>query len=64
MKETEFISPEDLAELLGIPIRTVYAWRSRGVGPRSYRIGKHVRFKLKDVDEWLEERAERQKEKV
>lgn len=59
-----FISPEALAELLGIPIRTIYSWRSRGLGPPSYRIGKHVRFRLDDVDEWLEERAERRKESV
>lgn len=57
-----FISPEALAELLGIPIRTIYSWRSRGLGPPPYRIGKHVRFRLEDVDRWLETRADRPKD--
>ncbi len=55
-------SPEGLAKLLDIPIRTVYAWRSRGEGPRAYRIGRHVRFRDEDVEEWLEQRADRRKE--
>lgn len=56
--EKEFFSPEYLAESLGIPIRTLYMWRSRGVGPRGYKIGKHVRYKAQDVEEWLETRSD------
>ena len=29
----------DLAEMLGIPISTLYAWRHRGEGPSGYRVG-------------------------
>lgn len=49
-----WMGPEALAEELGIPLRTIYAWRAAGKGPAGYRIGKHVRFKRGDVDEWLE----------
>ncbi|MCP2359688.1 putative DNA-binding transcriptional regulator AlpA [Nonomuraea thailandensis] len=31
---------------------TVYAWNSRGGGPRYMKIGKHVRYKLADVEAW------------
>jgi len=48
------LSPEDLATLLSVPLATVYGWRSRGEGPVGCRIGKHVRFKLADVERWLD----------
>ena len=53
-----FVTTEELAEELGVPVRTVYAWRHRGLGPRGYKIGKHVRFRRSDVEEWLERQAD------
>jgi excisionase family DNA binding protein len=53
-----WLSPEDLANELGVPTRTVYGWRTKGHGPRGHRIGRHVRFRRQDVDEWLETRAD------
>lgn len=47
------MSPEELAEWLGIPVRTVYAWRHRGVGPRGAKVGKHVRYRRADAEAWL-----------
>ena len=44
---------EVLADELGVPIGTIYAWRHRGLGPRGYRIGKHVRFRRSDIEAWL-----------
>lgn len=52
------LSPTDLAAYLGVPLQTVYAWRCRGGGPPGYRIGKHVRFRQAEVDEWLVSRAD------
>ena len=40
--------------MLGVPVATVYAWRSRGQGPRGLKIGRHVRYRLSDVEEWVE----------
>jgi excisionase family DNA binding protein len=51
----QLLSPADVASYLGVPLRTVYGWRSRGVGPRGYRVGRHVRYVLDDVDAWLED---------
>jgi excisionase family DNA binding protein len=45
------------AEYLGIPEATLYGWISKGEGPRSYRVGKHRRWKPAEVLEWLEGRA-------
>jgi excisionase family DNA binding protein len=50
----ELLSPNQLADLLAIPVATVYRWRSAGSGPRGHRIGKHVRFRRSDVEAWLD----------
>jgi excisionase family DNA binding protein len=58
MGNTEFLSIQELADLFGIPIRTIYNWRNRGTGPRGYRIGRHVRYRRSDVEAWLEDQAD------
>ncbi len=42
----------DVAAYLGVPIKTVYAWRSRGRGPKGFRVGKHLRWRVATVFEW------------
>lgn len=44
----------ELSDYLGVPISTIYDWRSRGVGPHAYRFGKHLKFAVTDVTEWIE----------
>jgi len=39
-----------------VPVQTIYAWRHEGVGPRTLRAGRALRFRRSDVDEWLENR--------
>jgi excisionase family DNA binding protein len=48
--------PDEVAAFLGIPLRTIYRWRTRREGPSSYRIGRHIRYRVDDVERWLEER--------
>ena len=57
-------SPEFLAQTLGIPLRTIYNWRSRGEGPRAFKIGRHVRYRPTDVEDWLEAHADAPAERV
>ena len=45
--------PKDVAEYLGIPVQTIYQWRTRGYGPPGRRVGKHVRFLPDDVRTWV-----------
>ncbi len=48
---------EEVAEFLGVPVKTLYAWRSRRLnteGPRGLRVGRHVRYRWSDVDAWVE----------
>ncbi len=48
----------ELAAYLGVPVSTVYDWRSRGLGPRAYRLGKHLKFAVSDVRTWVEGQRE------
>ncbi len=58
MRSVEWLSLEQIAEELGIPLRTLYAQRSRGIGPRGHRIGKHVRVRRSDLNTWLDAHAD------
>jgi excisionase family DNA binding protein len=45
------------AEYLQLPKKTLYDWRLRKIGPVSIKIGRHVRYRLVDIDRWLDEKA-------
>jgi len=52
------LGPEEVAAFLGVPLRTIYRWRSQREGPRGYRVGRHVRYRLDDVERWLSDRSD------
>jgi excisionase family DNA binding protein len=50
------ISVREVAEMLGISADTVYdEWKKWGL--KGYRIGKHLRFREREVDQWIEKQA-------
>ncbi len=59
MEVGDLKTPQELATQLQISLATVYGWRSRGKGPRAYRVGRHLRFRQRDIDAWLERQADR-----
>ncbi len=50
------LTVEDLAEYLGVPVATIYAWRYHRQGPPGFRVGKYLRFRWSDVETWIEDR--------
>lgn len=56
-QDDEILTPEGLAEEIAIPIRTLYQWRYQGKGPRSMKLGRHVRYRRSDIKAWLEAQA-------
>jgi excisionase family DNA binding protein len=44
----------EVAAFLQVPVGTLYQWRHRGVGPAGLRVGRHVRYRMRDVEAWLE----------
>lgn len=48
-----YLTPVDLADLLGVAVETVYQWRRKDTGPRGFRVGRHLRFDPEDVRVWV-----------
>jgi excisionase family DNA binding protein len=58
MSTPALLTPEQVAQMLGIPVNTLYAWRYRGTGPVGLKVGRHVRYAPEDVDAWLAEQRD------
>ena len=50
----KLLAPQELADFLSVPLGTLYQWRSRGGGPKGIRVGKHLRYRMTDVDAFLD----------
>ncbi|MEA2000481.1 MAG: helix-turn-helix domain-containing protein [Actinomycetota bacterium] len=50
------LTVEDLAEYLDVPVATIYAWRYRRQGPPGFRVGRHLRYRRADVEQWISDR--------
>lgn len=51
------LSVPEVAEYLAVPVSTLYRWRSMRTGPPGMRVGRHVRYRRRDVEAWLEGRV-------
>lgn len=50
----QLATPEQLADFLQIPEKTLAEWRSQGKGPKYVKPGgRHVRYDWVDVREWV-----------
>lgn len=54
----QLLSTEQVAEEIGIPVTTLRYWRGRNEGPRSFRVGRVVKYRQGDIEEWIEEQME------
>ena len=54
----DLLTVEEIAAELRVPAGTFRSWRSRKVGPRSFKIGRRVVYKLSDVKAWLDKQEQ------
>lgn len=54
LTDGRLLTTPEVAQYLGIPVATLYQWRTRGIAPRAVRVGKHLRFRRADVEAWVE----------
>lgn len=47
-----FLTTDEVAEILRVPIATLYKWRSVGGGPEGHFVGRHLRFTQEAVERW------------
>lgn len=52
---TPLLTEAATAEYLSVSIRTVQAWRLRGGGPLYVKLGKSVRYRPADLEQWVEQ---------
>ncbi|AGP64918.1 hypothetical protein OEM_33830 [Mycobacterium intracellulare subsp. yongonense 05-1390] len=50
----DIMSTAGAAQLLGVSEGTLRYWRYMDQGPRSFRVGRHVKYRREDVEAWLE----------
>lgn len=53
MTDEQLRTPEEVAAFLQVPLATLYAWRYRSEGPPAIKIGRHLRYRARDVERWL-----------
>lgn len=51
----EMLTLDETAALLRVPENTLRYWRVIGAGPRSFKVGRHVRYWKSDVVLWVTE---------
>ncbi len=49
----ELLTVEEVADILGVKVRTIYEYRKRGTAPLSWRAGKRLVFPRSGVDAYL-----------
>lgn len=56
MQRNTLTTPE-AAALLGLSVHTLNKWRWDGRGPRYLKLGKSVRYRREDVEQFLDDAA-------
>lgn len=51
--EDRLWSVHEASRYLGVPVGTLYQWRSAGKGPKCGRAGRHLRYRPEDVRAWF-----------
>lgn len=50
---TAVLTISELADYLGVPVQTLYDLRHHGRGPRGFRVGRELRFRISEIEAWL-----------
>jgi excisionase family DNA binding protein len=56
----EFLTTEEVAAILKVPVATIRKWRNDGSGPAGFRVGKYVRYRRTAVEEFIADREARE----
>lgn len=55
---SRLLTPAEVAACLGVPVSTLYQWRYVGKGPRAIRVGRHLRWRPSELNQWLNEQRD------
>jgi Helix-turn-helix domain len=51
-----YLKASEVEKIYGFNSRTLANWRSQGIGPKYYKVGGAVRYKVEDLDQFFETR--------
>lgn len=54
MTMSNLLTTAEVAAMVRAPQSTVRFWRHQGTGPRGFRVGRRVVYKVEDVQSWLD----------
>ncbi|WP_083864835.1 helix-turn-helix domain-containing protein [Nocardia brevicatena] len=54
-----WLSSEEVAQRLKLPVKTLASWAAAGRGPRYARMGRYRRYRLEDLLAWEQEQLDR-----
>jgi excisionase family DNA binding protein len=50
------VDVQELADSFGVPVATIYhEWRKWGL--KGIKVGRHLRFRERDIESWLDKQA-------
>ena len=52
------LTADQVAHWLAKPKATLYAWRTRGQGPRGIKVGGDLRYRRRDVEAYLDQNTD------
>lgn len=55
LKLGQFLTTDEVADVLRTPPETLRWWRHVGSGPRSFKVGRRVLYALEDVEAYIAE---------
>jgi predicted DNA-binding transcriptional regulator AlpA len=62
--DDKLLTLQEVAVVVRVPVATLRYWRHLGTGPRSFRIGRGVRYWRTEVFAWLDDRANSDRQSV
>lgn len=51
---SKYLTTVEVAEICRTSPETIRWWRHIGKGPRSFKLGRRVLYRLTDVEQWIE----------
>ncbi len=57
-RDDELLTIGEVADIVRVPIATLRYWRHLGTGPRSFRVGRGVRYWHHEVTTWLQNQSD------
>lgn len=52
----QMLTEHQVADMVCQSVRTIQKWRVTGYGPAFFKIGRSVRYRRREVGQWIEEK--------